>query len=83
MLWGQHLQTGDIVGLETFCMLWGASQPLWKTFVRRSAHPGDDTMVRAPREASQPIFAEKKTSYYLAKMTLRGVWDQSSEDNIS
>ena len=62
VLFRQHLQTCDIVGLKTFFMSWDASQPLWNTFVCPAAHGGDDTHFLAQRKGPQPIFAGKKTS---------------------
>ena len=51
-------QTGDTVGLETFCMSRGASQPLRNTFICPAAHPVDDTIAHS--KGPQTIVLNKK-----------------------
>ena len=70
MLSGQHLLTGYIVSLETFCLSCGASRPLRKTFACPAAHLGDDTMVQGPTERTAVHFSGKGKAKTGAKIIL-------------
>ena len=69
--------------IDVFCMLRGASQPLWNTAVCLADHREDNTIVHGPTERIVAHFSGKKTSENGAKMRLCSQRDQCFEDYIS